>query len=158
LGDERGGRTKAHQAVDGGAGTTRRVRRAGYGVAGIAPWMEGRGGRGMDCGSSAVGEELRAAVVWWERCGEDGGGPGRAMGRMAGGQGRWIRGCRKRQGGRWGGWRGSRALMAPRQNRAPYTVVDAYNRLLRSSRDIYFWPLRFLWSKWSLSTGTATRS
>jgi hypothetical protein len=41
------------------------------------------------------GEELRAVVVWWERCGEDGGGPGRvdprmpkapgrAMGRMAG--------------------------------------------------------------------------
>jgi hypothetical protein len=90
LGDERGGRTKAHQAVDGGAGTTRRVRRAGYGVAGIAPWMEGRGGRGMDCGSSAVGEELRAAVVWWERCGEDGGGPGRAMGRMPEAPGRAV--------------------------------------------------------------------
>jgi hypothetical protein len=25
--------------------------------------------------------------------------------------------------------------MAPRQNRAPYTVVDAYDRVLRSSRD-----------------------
>jgi hypothetical protein len=36
------------------------------------------------------------------------------------------------QGGRWGGWRGSRALMASRQNRAP---VDAYDRVLRSSRD-----------------------
>jgi hypothetical protein len=35
-------------------------------------------------------------------------------------------------GGRWGGWRGSRALMAPRQNRAP---VHAYDRVLRSSRD-----------------------
>jgi hypothetical protein len=59
---ERGGRTKVHQAVAGGAGT---VRRAGDGVAGIAPWMEGRGRGGTDCGSRAVGRQLRAAVVWW---------------------------------------------------------------------------------------------
>jgi hypothetical protein len=47
---ERGGRTKAHQAVAGGART---AWRAGDGVAGIAPWMEGRGRGGTDCGSGA---------------------------------------------------------------------------------------------------------
>jgi hypothetical protein len=47
---ERGGRTKAHQAVAGGA---RPARRAGVGGAGIAPWMEGRGRGGTDCGSGA---------------------------------------------------------------------------------------------------------
>jgi hypothetical protein len=77
--------------VAGGAGTARRVRQAGDGVAGIAPWMEGRGGEGMDCGSSAVGEELRAALVWWERCGEDGGGPGRVDPRMPEASGRTVR-------------------------------------------------------------------
>jgi hypothetical protein len=45
----------------------RQARQAGDGVAGIVPWMEGRGGGGTDCDSRAVGEELRAAVVWWER-------------------------------------------------------------------------------------------
>jgi hypothetical protein len=63
---ERGGRTKAHQAVAGGAGTARRAgdgvagtaRRAGVGGAWIAPWMEGRGRGGTDCGSGAVGEAI----------------------------------------------------------------------------------------------------
>jgi hypothetical protein len=54
---ERGGRTKAHQAVAGEAGTARRV---GDGVAGIAPWMEGRGRGGTDCGSGVVGEAIES--------------------------------------------------------------------------------------------------
>jgi hypothetical protein len=59
-----GGRTKAQLRGVGGGGTRRG---AGVGVAGIAPWMEGRGRGGTDCGSDAVGRQLRAAMVWWER-------------------------------------------------------------------------------------------
>jgi hypothetical protein len=61
---------------------------------------------------------------------EDGGGPRRAVGKMAGaraGGGEDGRGC-----GRWGGWQGLRAVIARRQNHRP---VHAYNRDLRSSRE-----------------------
>jgi hypothetical protein len=55
----------------------------------------------------------------------------RAPPRMAGSR---AGGSEDAGGARAGGGQGPRALMAPRQNRAP---VDAYNRDLRSSRDMF---------------------